>query len=125
MPGASATYAPPRPRRGTASKGAGGRPTALAAAGRVRWDRLGRIAMLLVLMALVYLYLSAGAHMLSSWKQSSRDNANVAKLEREHRALLRQHNTLSSQSNLEIQAHQLDMLRPGERPYVVPNLPHD
>ena len=81
--------------------------------------------MLLVLAALIYLYLSAGAHMLSSWNQSNRDNANVAKLETEHRALLRQHNMLSSQSNLEIQAHQLDMLRPGERPYVIPSLPHN
>lgn len=81
--------------------------------------------MLLVLVALVFLYLSAGAHMLSSWKQSSRDNARVATLEHEHRALLREHNTLSSQSNLEVQAHQLDMLRPGERPYIVTNLPRN
>ncbi len=81
--------------------------------------------MLLVLLALVLLYVSAGAHMLSSWKQASRDNAKVAVLAREHRALLSQHNALSSESNLEIQAHQLDMLRPGERPYVVPNLPHN
>jgi len=81
--------------------------------------------MLLVLGALVYLYLSAGLHMLSSWRQARHDNATVAAMEREHRALVRQHSVLSSQSNLEIQARQLDMMRPGERPYVVTNLPHD
>jgi hypothetical protein len=125
MSGASSTYAPPRTRTGGASLGQGQRPAAQVAAGRVRWDRLGRIAMLLVLLALVFLYLSAGAHMLSSWKQSTREASRVSTLEREHRALLREHNTLSSQSNLEVQAHQLDLLRPGERPYIVANLPRN
>ena len=81
--------------------------------------------MLLVLVVLLFLYLSAGAHMLSSWRQSSREDATVARMEHEHEALLREHKALSSQSNLEIQARQLDMMRPGERPYVVTNLPRN
>jgi hypothetical protein len=81
--------------------------------------------MLLVLVVLVLLYLSAGAHMLSSWKESRRDKATVATMEREHSSLLREHKLLGSQSNLEIQARQLDMMRPGERPYVVTNLPRN
>jgi hypothetical protein len=125
MPGASATYAPSRSRTGGAAKRTPQRPGVQTAAGRVRWDRLGRIAMLLVLLALVFLYLSAGLHMLSSWKQSSRDNARVSELQSEHRTLLHEHNLLSSQSNLEVQAHQLDMLPPGERPYIVKNLPRN
>jgi hypothetical protein len=79
--------------------------------------------MLLVLVALVFLYLSAGAHLLSSWKESRRDNAVVASMESERRVLLREHKVLSSQSNLEIQAGQLGMMRPGERPYVITHLP--
>jgi len=79
--------------------------------------------MLAVLGALVFLYVSAGAHMLSSWKQSRRDDARVAAMEREHRALVRQHGELGSQSNLEVQAKQLDMTRPSERTYVITNLP--
>jgi len=125
MSAGSATYAPPRGRRGGQRNGSARRGGPRAAAGRVRWDRLGRIAMLLVLLALVYLYLSAGAHMLSSWTQSRRDNAAVGALEREHRMLLREHNALSSQSNLEIQAQQLGMLRPDERAYVVHGLPRN
>jgi hypothetical protein len=115
MPSASASYAPSNRSRPKSGR----RP----APARVRWDKLGRVAMLLVLMALVFLYLSAGAHLLSSWKQSRHDNAAVAAMEREHRALLHQHNLLSSQSNLEVQARQLDMVRPGERSYVVTHLP--
>ena len=43
------------------------------AGARVRWDRLGRMAMLCVLVALLYLYVSAGVHMLSTWRQARRD----------------------------------------------------
>jgi hypothetical protein len=118
MHSASATYAPPRSRRGSSGPQPG-------RAARVRWDKLGRVAMLFVLLALVFLYLSAGAHLLTSWKQSHRDDATVARMESEHDALLRQHNELSSQSNLEVQARQLDMMRPGERPYIVGNLPRN
>ena len=62
----------------------------------MRWDRVGRVAMLCVLVALVYLYASAGLHMLSTWRQSRRDGAVVASMEREHRQLVRQHDALSA-----------------------------
>jgi len=121
MSGASASYAPPRTRQGTRRKRTAGRTPA----GTVRWDKLGRIAMLFVLLALLFLYLSAGMHMLSSWRQSRRDNAAVSTMEREHRALLSEHNALNTQSDLEIQARQLGLTRPGERTYVVTNLPRN
>ena len=101
----------------------GGAAIAVAGVHRVRWDRLGRIAMLLVLVALVFLYLSAGARMLSTLRQSHRDQAKVGAMEREHRELLRQHNELSSQSTLEEQARKLGMMRPGEQPYSITGLP--
>jgi cell division protein FtsL len=95
----------------------------IAAGARVQWNRLGRLAMLFVMVALVFLYLSTGAHMLSTWRQSHRDNATVARMEQEHRRLVGEHNRLSSQSTLEEQARQLGMMRPGEQSYVVGNLP--
>jgi hypothetical protein len=89
----------------------------------VRWDRLGRIAMLFVLAALAYLYLSAGARMFSTWRQSHRDSALVSGLESEHRTLVAKHNQLSSQGSLESEARQLGLMRQGEQPYVVTHLP--
>jgi hypothetical protein len=89
----------------------------------VRWDRLGRIAMLLVLVALVYLYISAGVRVFSTWRHARHDSAVVSKLEREHKALVSQHNTLSGQGALEGEARQLGLGRPGEQPYVVTHLP--
>jgi len=91
----------------------------------VRWDRLGRAAMLCVLGALVYLYLSAGIHMLSTWRESRRDSATVVGLEREHRLLLGQHETLSKQGTLEAEARQLGMMKKGEQQYVVSGLPNN
>ncbi|HYB22495.1 MAG TPA: hypothetical protein VED41_01770 [Solirubrobacteraceae bacterium] len=91
---------------------------------RVRWDRLGRLAMLCVLVALVYLYASAGLHMLSSWRQERRASASVAALEREHTQLVRQREALTAPGTLETEARQLGMMRSGEQPYVVSGLPN-
>jgi cell division protein FtsB len=89
----------------------------------VRWDRVGRVAMLCVLVALTYLYLSAGIHMLSTWRQSHRDGAAVAALEREHVLLKSQQETLSKPSSLEEEARQLGMMKRGEQPYAISGLP--
>jgi hypothetical protein len=90
---------------------------------RVRWDRMGRVAMLFVLAALVYLYVSAGLHMLSTWRQSRHDSAAVTSLAREHTLLVRQHESLSAPGTLEAEARQLGMMRKGEQPYVISGLP--
>jgi hypothetical protein len=92
-------------------------------AARVRWDRVGRVAMLCVLVALVYLYASAGVHMLSTWRQSRRDDAAVVSMEREHRLLVHQRDALTGAGTLETEARQLGMMKNGEQPYVVSGLP--
>ena len=89
----------------------------------MRWDRLGRIAMLLVLLALVFLYLSTGLHMLSSWRQSRHTDARVAQMQAEHSRLVSEHNRLSSQPNLEQSARALGMQRPNEQTYIIDGLP--
>jgi cell division protein FtsB len=119
-PRAGRRYASPRssgsrerPRRGVGARGGA----------RVRWDRLGRIAMLCVLVALLYLYLSAGVHMFSTWRQSHHDKATVATLEHEHATLQHEHERLARQSTVEGEARQLGMMKKGEQPYVVSGLP--
>jgi hypothetical protein len=121
MPATPASYAPPRRRRTGAAPGRAG--PGLRAAGRVRWDRVGRIAMLFVLLALVFLYLGTGFHMLSTWRQSQRTSARVTAMRSEHHRLVTQHNRLSSQANLEEQAKALGMQLPNEQTYIVGNLP--
>lgn len=91
----------------------------------MRWDRLGRLAMLFVLAALLYLYLSAGIHMFSTWGQSRRDSALVVAMEREHKTLVQQHEALGRQGTVEAEARRLGMMKTGEQPYVVSALPNN
>jgi cell division protein FtsB len=100
-------------------------PSVLTLGAGVRWDRVGRVAMLCVLVALIYLYISAGVHMFSTWRQSAHDSAAVAAMEREHAQLVRQHEVLSRQETLEVQARRLGLIRPGEQPYLVTGLPQN
>jgi cell division protein FtsB len=95
----------------------------VASAARVRWERLGRIAMLCVLGALLYLYASAGVSLLSTWKEAGRDSAQVAALERQHVVLEAQHAALTSPGTLVEEARRLGMVRPGEQAYVISGLP--
>ncbi|HXW59521.1 MAG TPA: hypothetical protein VEJ23_08600, partial [Solirubrobacteraceae bacterium] len=76
---------------------------------RVRWDRLGRVAMALVAVALLYLYVSAGVRVLSTIGQARSDSAAVAALERENAQLTREHAALGRRNTLEEEARRLGM----------------
>jgi hypothetical protein len=89
----------------------------------MRWDRLARGAMLCVLVALVYLYVSAGLQIVSTWHQARRDGAAVAALQREHRLLASQRAILVKPETVELEARRLGMIKQGELPYVVNGLP--
>ncbi|HEY1457319.1 MAG TPA: septum formation initiator family protein [Solirubrobacteraceae bacterium] len=114
--------APSRRSGRPASPGSG---RVLVKRARVRWDRLGRMAMLLVLVALAYLYLSAGLSLLSTWRESHRAGAQVKALEAQHHQLIAQHKALSSPGTVEAEARQLGMMFPGERTYIVRELPNN
>src|SRR6202043_1029514 len=90
---------------------------------RVRWDRVGRVALLFVLAALLYLYVSAGVRIFSTYRQERADRAAASALAREYAALEQRHRTLSEQSTVEAEARRLGMARKGEQQYVVSGLP--
>jgi hypothetical protein len=92
-------------------------------AARVRWDRVGRFALAGVLCALVYLSLSAGLSLLSTWHEARRNSAQVTQLQRVNRQLRVEHAALMRKSTLVAEARRLGMSKPGERQYVVRGLP--
>ncbi len=92
---------------------------------RVRWDRLGRLALGGVVVVLAYLYLSAGVHMLTTWRAARSASSKVVAMEREHALLVRQHEGLGRRGTLEAEARRLGMMRKGEQPYIVSGLPND
>jgi hypothetical protein len=83
------------------------------------------MAMLCVLVALIYLYVSGGLHLLSTWKEARGDRSAVATLAVEHAALVHEHESLARQGTIEGEARRLGMMRKGEQPYIVTGLPHD
>jgi cell division protein FtsB len=79
--------------------------------------------MLLVMVAIAYLYLSAGMRLFSAWGESKRDSAQAQALERQNRALQRRHAALASPGAVQAQARRLGMVRRGEQAYIVSGLP--
>jgi cell division protein FtsB len=76
-----------------------------------------------VLIALIYLYVSAGVSLLGAWHTSQQDRAKVHALEREHTALSEQRAALATRSTAETEARRLGMAHPGEKVYVLSGLP--
>lgn len=90
---------------------------------RVRWDRVGRTGLLVVLVGLMALYAGPLHSYLTTWRQSRAEHATVASLERDHARLAAQHRTLLDPRSVAPRARALGMIRPGERSYVVTGLP--
>jgi cell division protein FtsB len=115
------------PPASSSARRAPARPaTALGAAAlRVRWDRVGRIALLVLLLLVAVAYVGPARSLLSTWHDSNAKQAQVHTLEREHEALLRRARELRDPRTVEAEARRLGMVKPGERSYVVSNLPGD
>ncbi|MHB1468107.1 MAG: hypothetical protein ACYCU0_07210 [Solirubrobacteraceae bacterium] len=92
---------------------------------RLRWNRVGRLALLGVLVVLVYLYVSAGLSLLSSWNASRQDSARLASLERVNASLQAERTQLKRGYSSETQARELGMAYSGEKLFIVSGLPRD
>jgi hypothetical protein len=79
--------------------------------------------MLLVLVALAYLYISPVRGLISDLQVASSRHLQVLELERTSAQLHAQERTLQQASTLEVEARNLGLVRPGEREYVVSGLP--
>jgi len=94
-----------------------------AAAMRVRWDRVGRVGLLLLLGGVLLLYVGPVHSLWSTWREAQAKQAQLHALQREHRALFHRASVLRDPRTLATEARELGLVRPGERPYVVLGLP--
>lgn len=85
----------------------------------MRWDRVGRLTLLLVLVGVLALYIGPARSYIASWQQSEGKQAVVKRLETENAALKAQKARLNSPVTLEREARRLGMVRAGEQPYVI------
>lgn len=90
---------------------------------RVRWDRIGRVALLLVLFGVMVLYVNPLRSYWSTMHESKQRNAEVQQLERDNARLRARRDALKDPASIEAEARRIGMVRPGERAYVVEGLP--
>lgn len=88
----------------------------------VRWDRVGRIMLLLVLGVIVLLYIRPGLNVVETWGEKRAEQQRVSELEREHANLKAKLSSLREPGAIEQQARSMGMIAPGERPYTVRGL---
>jgi cell division protein FtsB len=91
---------------------------------RIRWDRLGRTTLLVVLVIVAGLYVQHTLSYLSTRSQTDAQVSIVHQLTRDNARLLRQQRALNNPATIAQDARGLGMVRPGERPYVVTGLRH-
>ncbi len=90
---------------------------------RIRWDRLGRWALLFVLALVLYLYIGPTKNWVSTWREAGEKRQEVATLRAENERLRVRRDALKRQSSLEREARRLGMVKAGERMYIVEGLP--
>jgi cell division protein FtsB len=90
---------------------------------RIRWDRLGRWALIGVFGLVLYLYVGPALNWIGTYREAARQRAQVAALKAQHAKLRAQVIKLKAPGALEREARALGMVKAGERAYVVQGLP--
>jgi cell division protein FtsB len=90
---------------------------------RVRWERVGRIGLLVVLAVVIALYVEHTLAYLATREQSDAQKAIVDSLERQNALLTREEKSLEDPATIVRDARALGMVRPGEQPYVITGMP--
>ena len=92
---------------------------------RIRWDKLGRILLVLVLFGVLVSYLNPLVNLLEAWQGSKSSDAELARLKQERVELTNRLREVSSPATLEREARRLGMVKPGEHAYIVRGLGND
>ena len=109
--------APARVRRRRASHG--------RRRGAIRWDRLGRAALVGTVGVILLLYISPAKHWIEQSGTASAQSEELAELEEENESLKRRARELRDPAALEREARRIGMVRQGERAYVIENPPRE
>jgi cell division protein FtsB len=86
---------------------------------RVRWERVGRYGLLVVLMIVVGLYVEHTLSYVSTRTQSDQQKAIVDQLTAQNRSLAKQLQSLNDPTTIVRDARALGMVRPSERSYAI------
>jgi cell division protein FtsB len=90
----------------------------------VRWDRVGRTGLLIVLAVVAGLYIQQAIEYLSTRSAANQQRAAAVRLAQENAVLRREQQRLGDPATIKRDARTLGMVQSGERPYVVIGLPN-
>jgi hypothetical protein len=89
------------------------------AAARIRWDRVGRWALICVFAFVLYLYIGPARSWLTTYAEAKRKRADVAELRVQNARLRERKRRRERPRAREQQARKLGMVKAGEKLYVV------
>jgi cell division protein FtsB len=113
----------PRARPKTKPRPGTRRSAARRQATGIRWDRVARTALLVVLLAVLISFLGPATKYVRTWKLAHQTRGEVKSLRDDNTRLRQEAKRLKDPQQIELRARQLGMARPGERVYVVRGLP--
>ena len=88
----------------------------------LRWDRLGRVVLVLVLFAVMISYVGPTLNVFQTWRESNAAEARLGELKTENEKLTRQAQRLGQPAAEAAEARKLGLVAPGEQAYVVDHL---
>jgi cell division protein FtsB len=90
-----------------------------AASSRIRWDRVGRWALICVFAFVIYLYIGPARTWVSTYGEAKRKREEVATLRERNEQLRREQRRLAREGAVELEARKLGMVKAGEKLYVI------
>ena len=89
---------------------------------RIRWDRFGRVCLVLVLFVVFLSYIGPTMHVYESWRESKASQSRLAELKVENDRLTKQSQQLDQPAATMAEARKLGLVGPGEQEFVVKGL---
>jgi cell division protein FtsB len=90
-----------------------------AASSRIRWDRVGRWALICVFALVLFLYIGPARTWVGTYGEAKRKRAEVAELRERHDRLLERKQKLQRKGAVELEARKVGMVKAGEKLFVV------
>jgi cell division protein FtsB len=89
---------------------------------RIQWDRVGRVALVLVLFAVLASYVGPSLNLFDAWRDSRSEHANLAELRTENQRLHERLANLEGHDAAELAARKQGMVGSTEHSYSIRGL---
>ena len=86
---------------------------------RIRWDKLGRVVLVVVLLLVLASYVNPLVNFVDAWRDSGAERAQLQQLQQQNQELRSKAAALSGPDASEREARRLGMVAAGERSYVI------